>query len=162
MQFFSSFEHSTHLEMAITALEEKGISRENIFAVPLESRHKAQKYFDTMHYADGVSFINKGTGFATAFSVIGASRGFVLKWGPIYWGLIGAVTGFILGILIDLLMKKVLKKTKQKRNNNGTEVILIIDCDRNQEKMIEDILWHHLALGVAKVLKQPSGQTTSH
>jgi hypothetical protein len=153
MQFFSSFEHTTHLEMVITDLEEKGIKKDQIFAVPLQNRRTEHQYFDTIHYSDGVSFINKGAIFATAFSVIGASRGFVLEWGPIYWGLIGAVSGFIVGILIDLFIHIVVKKKPPFKKGKCTEVILIIDCERTQEKMIEDLLWHHHALGVAKVLK---------
>ncbi len=39
---------------------------------------------------------------ATAFSVIGASIGFKLSWGPIYWGIISAFIGFILGLGIKL------------------------------------------------------------
>ncbi len=39
------------------------------------------------------SLIDIGMVLGTAFSVIGASIGFKLLWGPIYWGLIGPFIG---------------------------------------------------------------------
>ncbi|MFC4324192.1 hypothetical protein [Litchfieldia salsa] len=153
MQFFSSFEHTVHLEMVISALEEKGIKKEHIFAVPLKSRRKEQQFFDSIHYSDGISFVNKGSILATAFAVIGASRGFVLEWGPIYWGLIGAVSGFFLGLLIDLFIYRVMKKKRPLKRGKTTEIILIIDCEPYEAQLVEHLLWHHQALGVAKVIK---------
>ena len=37
MHIISSFEHSTSLELAINHLQEKGIEKENVVAVPLEN-----------------------------------------------------------------------------------------------------------------------------
>ena len=50
---------------------------------------------------------------ATAFSVIGASIGFKLAWGPIYWGLIGAFIGFVLGLAIRLFTERVIKRKRE-------------------------------------------------
>ena len=47
------------------------------------------------------------------FSVIGASIGFKLSWGPIYWGLISACIGFVLGFIIRLFIECVIKKRKK-------------------------------------------------
>ena len=96
LQLFSAFETNGFLEMAISSLENKGIPQESIFAVPLDNRAEDRKLFDTMHRSDGISLIDIGMGVATAFSVIGASIGFKLAWGPIYWGLIAAFVGFVL------------------------------------------------------------------
>jgi len=151
MQLFSTFETTGFLEMAILSLEKKGIKKDSIFAVPLENRAEERKIFDTLHHSDGTSLIDIGMGIGTAFSVIGASIGFKLAWGPIYWGLIGAFVGFVLGFAIRLFMELVIKKKKRILKGIHSEVILIVECENSQAELIEDILWSHFALGVAKV-----------
>ncbi|MEK5389204.1 hypothetical protein NSQ59_02320 [Margalitia sp. FSL K6-0131] len=151
MQLFSTFESTGFLEMAVSTLEKKGIQKENIFAAPLDNRTEDRKIFDSLHRSDGTSLIDIGMGIATAFAVIGASIGFELAWGPIYWGLISAFVGFVLGFIIRLFMELVVKKNKRVLKGKHSEVILIIDCEESQAALIEDILWKHFALGVAKV-----------
>jgi hypothetical protein len=149
MQIFATFDHSQYLELAIRKLEQNGLN--DIFAVPLDNRSEDPKLFDTLHQSDGISLINKGMFLAVIFSVIGASRGFLLEWGPIYWGLIGAGIGFILGFVIDLIILKIKNKKIRVLNGKIAEVILIIECEEEKGKEVEKMLWDHLALGVAKV-----------
>ncbi|MGG1069004.1 hypothetical protein ABE178_04135 [Priestia megaterium] len=104
MQVFATFEHSTNIELAISELEQKGI--DDLYAVPLDNRTEERKLFDTIHRSDGVSLSQTGLFLAVIFSTIGASRGFVLDWGPIYWGLIGAFFGFVLGFSFDFFCSK--------------------------------------------------------
>ncbi|MDF2854964.1 MAG: hypothetical protein K0Q87_815 [Neobacillus sp.] len=151
MQLFSTFESNAYLEMAIAALEKKGINKEGIFAIPLENRTVDRKVFDSTHHSDGISLIDIAMALATAFSVIGASIGFKLVWGPIYWGLIGAFTGFVFGMAIRLTSELVLKKKKRIQRGKHSEIILIIDCQEAQTELVENILWNHFAIGVAKV-----------
>jgi hypothetical protein len=152
IQIFATYEYSSYLELAISAMVDKGIPKEHIFAVPLSNRKSERMLFDSLHNSDGVSLINKGAAIATASSVILASIGFTLTWGPIYWGLIGACGGFLLGVLIDLfLLKVVQKKKKLVSNSKKMEVILIVECEESQADTLEEILWNHLALGVARV-----------
>ena len=151
MQLFSTFESNLYLEMAISTLEKKGITKEKIFAVPLDNMEGKRKVFDTLHRSDGISFIDIGMALATAFSVIGASIGFKLSWGPIYWGLIGAALGFIIGFAIRLFTELVFKKMSKARRGQKSEVILIVECKDTQAELVENILWSHFALGVAKV-----------
>jgi hypothetical protein len=151
MQLFSTFESNAYLEMAIVALEKKGINKEDIFAVPLENRTLDRKVFDSTHHSDGTSLIDIGMALATAFSVIGASIGFKLAWGPIYWGLIGAFSGFVLGLMIRLTNELVIKKKKRILRGKHSEIILIINCKETQDEIVENILWNHFAIGVAKV-----------
>ncbi|WP_431308734.1 hypothetical protein [Alicyclobacillus fastidiosus] len=151
MQIFSTLEHSVKLELAISALEQEGISKESIFAVPLTNRKVERKLFDTMHNSDGVSLVSTGSALGTAFSVIGASVGFSLNLGPIYWGLIGVASGFLLGFLIDLFILKVIKKRQRLLRGKNPQVILVVECTEKQADAVEDILWHFLALGVARV-----------
>ncbi|KHF38523.1 hypothetical protein [Halalkalibacter okhensis] len=149
MQIFSTFEHSTYLELCITALEKMGIDKESILAVPLDNRIEERRFMDTLHRADGVSLFDKGAAIGTAFSVIGASVGFTLEWGPIYWGLIGATSGFILGFIIDYILFKVIHKRKRQMRGKKSEVILVVNCSKDQIEEVEKILWENLALGVA-------------
>lgn len=151
MQIFSTFETTGYLEMAISFLEKSGIRKEYIFAVPLDNRQEDRKFFDTLHRSDGTTLIDIGMGLATAFSVVGASFGFKLTWGPIYWGLIGAFLGFVLGLAIRIYMEFVVKKKKRVLKGKHSEVILIVECEEKQAEFVEDILWSHFALGVAKV-----------
>ncbi|MCA1030712.1 hypothetical protein LCL95_06590 [Bacillus timonensis] len=151
MQLFSTFENNLFLEMAIATLEKQGIKKDNIFAVPLNNPMEERKVFDSIHRSDGTSLIDVGIALATGFSVIGASIGFKLEWGPIYWGLISALIGFILGFLIRLFTEKLLKKKRRLLKGKQSEVILIINCEETQADLVEKILWSHFALGLAKV-----------
>lgn len=151
LQIFSTFEHSTYLELAINELEKGGVKKENIFAVPLTNRNVERRIFDSIHNSDGVSLMSTGAALGTAFSVVGASVGFTLRWGPIYWGLIGAAGGFLLGFFIDLIIYKVIKKRQRLLRGKNTEVILVVECEDNQGDGVESILWHHLALGIARI-----------
>ncbi|GAA0316901.1 hypothetical protein GCM10008967_04360 [Bacillus carboniphilus] len=149
MQVFATFDHSAYLELAIRKLEQDGFS--DIFAVPLDSRQEEPKLFDTIHRSDGISLINKGLFLAVIFSVIGASRGFILEWGPIYWGLIGAGGGFLLGFFTDLIIIKAKNRKKKLRKSKQSEVVLIVDCKDEDGSKVEKILWNYTAIGVAKV-----------
>ncbi|WP_147534426.1 hypothetical protein [Bacillus marasmi] len=155
MQIFSTFEHTIYLELAISELEQKGIQKEDIFVVLLENRVEERRLFDTLDRADGISMIDIGMALATAFSVIGASIGFILTWGPIFWGLIGASGGFLLGFLIKLVILKVIRKRQRLLKGKQGEVIMIVDCDDSRTDQVENILWDHFALGVAKIKTRP-------
>ncbi|MCM3255911.1 MULTISPECIES: hypothetical protein [Priestia] len=151
MQIFSTFEYSSYVELAISELEGIGIGKEDIFIVSLNNRTENRRIFDSLHRADGVSLIDLGMALATAFSVIGASIGFKLSWGPIYWGMISAFIGFLLGLGIKLFMFKVIRKNQRLLRGKHSEVILIVDCHTVDAKVVEQTLWKNLALGVSKV-----------
>lgn len=151
MQIFSTFEHSSYLELAITSIEAAGVKKDKILAVPLNNRAEERRLFDTLHRADGISLFDKGAAIGTAFSVIGASVGFVLEWGPIFWGLIGAAVGFIVGFLIDYINFKVIHKRNRVIKGKNSEVVLVIECSNELVEKVESLLWENLALGVAKV-----------
>jgi hypothetical protein len=153
LQLFSTFESNAFLEMAISTLEKRGIKSENIFAVPLDNRVADRKIFDTLHRSDGTSLVDIGMALATAFSVIGASIGFKLSWGPIYWGLISAFIGFMIGFFIRFFTEVVYKKRKRLLKGKHSEIILIVDCVESQGELVEEILWNHYAIGVAKINK---------
>ncbi|MCR2806362.1 complement resistance protein TraT [Paenibacillus sp. SCIV0701] len=152
MQIFSAFEHSVHLELAINSLEKNGIGKHAMFAVPLTNRKTNRRLFDSIHNADGISLISTGAALGTALAVIGASVGFKLEWGPIYWGLIGAASGFLLGLMIDLFYYKVIKKQRSALRGKHPDVIFIVECEEGKGDLVEEILWHHFALGTARII----------
>ena len=69
---------------------------------------------DSIDQSDGLSLFDLAAVLATVFSVLGASYGFIWRWGPIIWGLIGLAFGAIIGFIIDFLLTK--KKIKKENN----------------------------------------------
>ncbi|MBT2645052.1 hypothetical protein J7I80_22790 [Bacillus sp. ISL-41] len=147
MQLFSTFQHTVHTEMAIATLEKKGIKKKDIFVFPLDNRMEERKVFDNINRSDGTSLIDIGAALATAFSVIGASIGFKLAWGPIYWGLIGAAAGGLIGFAIRLFTEVIIQKKRRLLKGVQSELIVIVDCKDSQAEMVENILFGHYALG---------------
>lgn len=149
MQVISSFEYSTSLELAINQLEEKGILTEDIVVVSLENIVGEKRVFDTIHQSDGLSLFDLAAVLGTVFSVLGASYGFILKWGPIIWGLIGLAVGAMIGFTIDLLLTK--KRIAKKKAMN-TEVLLIIKCKEHDFQMVRNIMSENSAFGIGKLM----------
>jgi hypothetical protein len=145
----STFEHSVYLELAITAIEMKGIKKENIMAISLDKRGEQRRLFDSMHSSDGLSLLDMPAILAVIGGVFGGIYGFVLKWGPLLWGLIAIAAGFTIGLVIKLFTTK--KYTDRQNDKRGTEVILMIECIESQVEMVKDMLWDHKALGVRKL-----------
>lgn len=148
MLVIATFENSLFIEMAISALEQKGISKEKIFAAPLDKQKEPRQLFDTLHRADGVSLFDAGAILGTCLMLLGAIYGYILKWGPIIWGIIGAVSGLLIGILIKLWL---VKKNKNGNKKISSEIVLMIRCEEYQWDSVQQMLWDNLALGVTHV-----------
>lgn len=152
MYVIATFEQSVVLELAITALEQHGIARKNILAVPLDKRESPQRLFDSIHGSDGFSMLELAAALGTIFMLLGAIYGYVLPWGPILCGLTGAIGGISLGLLFKYATVR-----RKLRNNGGyirpvtSEVVLMIACDENKREAIEQALWQHTALGVSRI-----------
>jgi hypothetical protein len=149
MYIVSTFEHSNYLELAVTAIQIKGIAKENILAIPLDKRGEDRQLFDTLHSSDGLSLFDLPMILATLFCIFGSIYGFVLTWGPIIWGIIGLFAGFGLGLIIKLISTR--KYGNRQKKQKATEVVLLIECQENQLEMVKDTLWKHNALGVSKL-----------
>lgn len=149
MYIISTFEHSIYLELAITAIEMKGIKKENILAVSMDKRREQKRLFDTMYSSDGLSLLDLAMILGVLFGVFGSVYGFVLKWGPLICGLIGIFIGMALGFTIRMVVTK--RYINREKDDRGTEVVLIIECLENQLEMLRNILWEHKALGVSKL-----------
>jgi hypothetical protein len=148
MYLVASFHYCLHTEIAIAKVEELGIKNEQILAIPLEVKGETRNIFDTIHHADGVSMFDGGAILGTACMVLGVIYGFVLEWGPIIWGLIGLGGGFLAGFLLDISFSK-FKHSKARRKDRDPELFLMIHCNPDQVEPVKQILWDHLALGVA-------------
>jgi hypothetical protein len=149
MYIVSTFEHSVYLELAITAIQMKGIKKENIMAIPMDKKGEQRRLFDSIHSSDGLSLLDLPAILATIGGIFGGIYGFVLEWGPLLWGLIAILIGFLLGFIIKLIVTK--KYNNRQENKRGAEVVLIIDCIESQLEAVKDILWSHNALGVRKL-----------
>jgi hypothetical protein len=148
MLVIATFENSLFIELAISALEQKGIPKEKIFAAPLDKRNEPRKLFDTIHRADGVSLFDAGAILGTCLMLLGAIYGYVLKWGPIIWGIIGALVGITIGIGIKLL---IIKRNKKGNKKISSEIVLMIRCEDHTWESVQNILWENLALGITHI-----------
>lgn len=149
MYIVSTFEYSNYLELAITAMQMKGIAKENILGVAMDKRGENRKLFDTLHSSDGLSMLDIPIILATLFCLLGSIYGFLLTWGPVLWGIIGILFGFSLGLIIKFITNK--KYNSRQNKLKATEVVLIIECQETQVEMVKELLWEHKALGVRKL-----------
>lgn len=147
MLIVATFEQSIFLELAITAIEQMEIPKEKMFAFPMDKRTEPRKLFDSIHRADGFSMLDTTAILGTIFMLLGAIYGFELAWGPILWGIIGAVFGMLSGILLKFLL---MKKNNYGTKNITSEVVLMIQCEDNQWEAVQKILWENTALGISK------------
>lgn len=149
MYVFATFEHSNYLELAITAVQMKGIAKENILTISMDKRREKGKLFDSLHSSDGLSLLDVPMLLAALFCLAGSIYGFLLTWGPILWGIIGMVVGASLGFIIKFITTK--KYDHRQENLKSTEVVVIIECKEAQAELVKDLLWDHHALGVRRL-----------
>ncbi len=144
----SAFEQTVKIEMALTSVEMMGIPKDNILAVPLDSRAPAPMLFDRLHSSDSRSMLDIPIILAALFALFGLIYGFLLAWGPVMWALIGTGFGFGLGLIIKLLT---FKKKEKKQTKKLSTVVIMVCCRDDQLQMVQDAMWAHSALGVAKL-----------
>ena len=150
MYVISSFEYSAYLELAISELELNNICRKRILAIPLGKKTEKRRIWDNINQSDGISLIDTATILGSVFMVFGVIYGYILKWGPILWGLIGLISGFVLGLIIDVVPKQKNKRSQKKSGNQTTDVILIIQCDQFEVDTIENVLMRNFAIGIGR------------
>jgi hypothetical protein len=149
MYIFATFEYSNNLELILLELEKNEVDRTNILVLPLDQRVGKTVLFDTLHQSDGKSLFDLTASFGVVFMLLGAIYGFIWEWGPIIWGLIGLLSGALLGTGVAILFKKKDEKALTSKIKHG-EVIMMIHCTSSQKKKIEEILWDNYAIGVAQ------------
>jgi len=145
----ATFNYSLFLELAISDLEKRGITRENIGGIPLDKRIEERKIIDSIHRADGISLFDGAAVLGTVFMLFGAIYGFILEWGPILWALIGLFTGAALGFILDTSISKIRSyKDNKRKKGRSSEIVLLVKCEESQYEMVKKILWDNQALGV--------------
>ena len=148
MYVVSTFEHSVKIEMALSAIEMKGIPKDRILAVALDTRAPAPMLFDRLHSSDSRSMIDLPMIMSALFALFGLIYGFLLTWGPVLWALIGTGFGFVLGLIIKLFT---VKRSEKKQTKKLPAVVVMVCCRDDQLQMVQDTMWAHAALGVAKL-----------
>ncbi len=148
MFVIATFENSLSIELAITELQQNDIPNDKILAAPLDKKTDHKQLFDTIHQADGLSLFDLAAIIGTCLMLLGAIYGYILEWGPIIWGIIGAVSGLLIGFLIKML---IIKKNKRATKSFSSEIVLMIRCENHQWHMIENILWKNGALGLSRI-----------
>lgn len=157
MYIVASFEHSTAIELALTELEQIGVEKSDMFALPLRVRNEKKKLFDNAHYSDGVSYVDLATILGSICMLLGGIYGFVLKQGPILWALYGLVGGGVLGFLIKCVVIKKLPSLDLFGRTRATEVVMMIRCGSTNDDQIKEILWNNKALGLTEYDPNKSG-----
>lgn len=123
--------------MALTALMEAGIKKQDIAVIPFEEPPSCQpSWNNNTEHAFELAFI-----LATIASVIAASIGYRLYLGPIIWGTGAAVFGFFCGLLIQWL------QSRSKVTKKEMPILIVITSTRSQEHVIKDILWTFRVIG---------------
>ncbi|MTI81678.1 MAG: hypothetical protein FH758_12525 [Firmicutes bacterium] len=149
MYIVASFYYSTSLEKCLNEIEDYGIKREYILALPLDKKRKNGRITDTINHSDEISTLDLSAFLGSILMFFGGVYGFILPWGPIIWGLIGLATGGITGLLITYLTKK--RNFKRISKQKTSEVFVMIYGTQEDTKKIIEILWDNDALGVSKV-----------
>jgi len=149
MYIISTFDYSIYLELAITSIELNGIKKENIFAIPVEKANNELNLLDTIHHSDSVSLMDLAAILGAICMLFGSIYGFILEWGPIWWGVIGLFVGFSSGIIIKLVFLN--KFSSRNKSSKEPEVVLIIECSASLVDSTITSLWANHALGVSKL-----------
>lgn len=144
LHIIAAFEPSDDLEMAILALKRDGIDTSHIAAVPMESTAAKPNLLRSVYRGTGNGAFDAGAVVGTIGSVLGASFGFELKWGPIIWGLIGLAIGAIVGYLLN----KLFVRQDQSRPSVKTSVVLIVQCQASESNMVSEILGQFSAISI--------------
>ncbi|WP_248927614.1 hypothetical protein [Paenibacillus hamazuiensis] len=139
MLIIGIFEQSIELEQALADLESSSISKEKILVVFMDKDRKKHKYQPHSPHPFEI-----GISCATGFAVIGASMGFALAWGPLIWGIIGALTGFGVGVGCCSFING----RKAKKPHIPCEATVLIECTEDQSLHVLDVLWNYRALSV--------------
>lgn len=150
MYVMSVFHQSLQVELAVTALEQEGVSKSEILAVPVEKEMPRHKLFDTMYSATGDSVLDLPMALGALSTLFGCVYGFKLSLGPVIWGIITGAAGFGIGFFAKLLRLKG-KKTTSHEN----VVVIFVSCNENKTDLVRRLLWDNGASGVSLVKAQP-------
>ncbi|GLG00161.1 hypothetical protein Alches_02000 [Alicyclobacillus hesperidum subsp. aegles] len=154
MRFVASFDHSLQLEVALSKLQQLHLGPESVLAVPLVRRSDGPRA-DTANHADQRAYFDLASLAAASGCFLGTVYGFVLPLGPVVWGL----GGFAIGFAIGLFVKWICNRRKRRTPSLPTEIVVVIECEEDAARQVEQILWSHGAFALARVgLHETPGQ----
>lgn len=147
MLVIGTFPNDTRVLQAVHTLEKSGIGKDRLLVVPMDdSPDSANAHREIGNPTSGHSSVEFGFAGATAVSVIGISRGFMLAWGPILWGLISAACGFVLGFGVHKIWER--RRLSVFRKKKSSNINVLVECEASERKLIVGVLWNHDALAV--------------
>ncbi|SMD14716.1 hypothetical protein [Sporomusa malonica] len=148
MYIFASFEQSALLEIAISDLTRLGLTEKHILAVPLQKTTRQVTVFDKVYRADGFSVLDGAALLGTVGMLLGVVYGSVYYLGPIICGLLGLLSGAVIGLAVDWVITT--RNIKSEERSNPIPVMLMVRCEVAQAEAVEKILEEHQALGLAR------------
>lgn len=151
MMIISTFEHSIEVEEALAVLENMGLSRNEIMTVMMDNYQEITDYnFNSNPNKKTLAF-EVGMATSTGVTVIGISYGFMLDWGPIIWGTLSAICGFIIGYSITRLIQTKIFKHIIRKKERLPELAVIIQCHEERSQEVQLVLWEYQAISVGKI-----------
>jgi hypothetical protein len=145
MYVAATFKQTVEVELAVTALEGAGIAKHSILAVPVETKAHSGRLFDTTYASSGDSLLDLPLILGALVCLFGCIYGFILAWGPVVWGFIGGAAGFGAGLLIKLFALK----RKRTTRGTGSEVVILVACDKSKAGLVCGMLRDNGALGAS-------------
>ncbi|MDQ0902562.1 hypothetical protein [Paenibacillus sp. V4I7] len=147
-----TFEHSTELEQALSIIEHSGIHSSRIIPILMDIDADKSLSIVDQRFDKTAKAVEIGLASATACGVFGISVGFILAWGPIIWGIISGIGGFLLGFSIGLVLKN--KHRFYNKPNILPEVTVLVQYElAEDEALIKQTFWKYKALTVGKIEK---------
>lgn len=140
---------------ALLDMENAGIGKDRLLVVPMDASAEEAKT-ESFNPIAGQSSVEAGIAVATACAVVCISRGFVMAWGPIVWGMIGAFGGFAIGFSVHRLIMK--RRRKRTRADRSSELTVIVECEEPERQKVLDSLWNNNALCVGLRTEIPSSR----
>ncbi|TYP71845.1 hypothetical protein [Paenibacillus methanolicus] len=153
MLVVGSFQIATELEQVLALLENTGIGRDRIMAVPMDIDETNDALEPIQSRDRKAGGFETGMACATALSVIGTSRGFIWPWGPIICGIISAIIGFGLGLLLHAIISQA-RGGRPRKPARLPEVTVLIRCQPDSVEAVRRLLWQHQAISVGVVRRQ--------
>ncbi len=147
------FSNDMCVARALLDMENAGIGKDRLLVVPMDASEK-EANAGTFDPIAGLSSVEVGIAVATACAVVCISRGFVMAWGPIVWGVIGAAGGFAIGFSIHQSIMK--RKRTVFRKDRKSELTVIVECEERERQKVLDALWNNNAMSVGLRVKTPS------
>ncbi|CAG7641868.1 hypothetical protein PAECIP111802_02788 [Paenibacillus allorhizosphaerae] len=151
MLIIGTFEHSIEVEEALSVLEKSGVPRKSIMTVVMDKSSRLSDVTATRYPHKKTLAFEIGMATATAFSVIGISFGFVLKWGPILWGIISALLGFTLGTGITRWIQRHYLRNENPGKGPLPELVVIIRCTEASFHELRLVLLQYRVLSIGRI-----------